>query len=181
MVTTTKIAHFQGQISPTADKHPILPILICYSPWYFRWSEILMSFLPKIYRVVRQDLNYGSSWSTWQKWTIFKVKRAPQQINPSFCQFSCALVHEILVIRNSDVIFVKIFQIHRLNKRFSKSNEPWSRWTLILPNFVCYYSSIFWWFRITTWVLLKIFMDVVQLCYQNKKLIKILLFFVLSE
>ncbi|KAG5591703.1 hypothetical protein H5410_042217 [Solanum commersonii] len=85
---------------------------------------------------VRSHLSYGVSWSrrtnrpilkvkrTQSSWSrranrsIFKVKRASEKVNPPFCQFSCAIVHEFLVIRNFNLIvpYGKIDPFSRLNE-----------------------------------------------------------------
>ncbi|KAG5569111.1 hypothetical protein H5410_058877 [Solanum commersonii] len=41
------------------------------------------------------ELSYGASWPSQPKRPIFKVKRSPKQVNPSFYRFSCAIVHGI--------------------------------------------------------------------------------------
>ncbi|KAG5576550.1 hypothetical protein H5410_056684 [Solanum commersonii] len=42
---------------------------------------------------IRQDISYGASWSRRVNRSIFKLKRPSKGVNPSFCPFSCAIVH----------------------------------------------------------------------------------------
>ncbi|KAG5576383.1 hypothetical protein H5410_056517 [Solanum commersonii] len=69
------------------------------------------------------------------KQAIFYVKRSPVWVNPLFCQFSCAIFVDLLVIQISDVIFAKNFMTSfktlvmelaspdRQTNPFSRSNE----------------------------------------------------------
>ncbi|KAG5576427.1 hypothetical protein H5410_056561, partial [Solanum commersonii] len=42
---------------------------------------------------VHQDLSYEAGWSQRVNQPIFMVTRTPQQVNPPFCQFLCAIVN----------------------------------------------------------------------------------------
>ncbi|KAG5593548.1 hypothetical protein H5410_044062 [Solanum commersonii] len=42
----------------------------------------------------RVDLTDEASWPAWLKRPIFIVKQDLEQVNPPFCQFSCAIVLE---------------------------------------------------------------------------------------
>ncbi|KAG5569182.1 hypothetical protein H5410_058948 [Solanum commersonii] len=47
-------------------------------------------------RLVTTDLSYGSDWSRRVNQRIFKVKRAPERLNPMFCRFSYAIFMDVL-------------------------------------------------------------------------------------
>ncbi|KAG5608027.1 hypothetical protein H5410_019308 [Solanum commersonii] len=53
------------------------------------------SFFSKFFVDVRSDLSYGASCPSRPKRLISKVKRALEQVNLPFCQFSSAIVHGI--------------------------------------------------------------------------------------
>ncbi|KAG5612767.1 hypothetical protein H5410_024048 [Solanum commersonii] len=84
--------------------------------------------------------SYGVSWPLRPKHPIFKVKRALDQLNPLFCQFSCAIVHGLFGDLQFGPHFYQKFlwtSIRTLtmepvnpygqNVLFSNSNEPRSR------------------------------------------------------
>ncbi|KAG5574363.1 hypothetical protein H5410_054497 [Solanum commersonii] len=81
-----------------------------------------------------------SIWPSRPKRPIFKVKQALEPVNPSFCQFSCAIVHGFFAdlefephfCQNFSWTSVKTLVImpvgpHGQNGPLSRSNEPRSR------------------------------------------------------
>ncbi|KAG5608028.1 hypothetical protein H5410_019309 [Solanum commersonii] len=81
-----------------------------------------------------------SSWSSQRKPLIFKVKQAPEQVNPPFCLFSCSIVHglfgdlefrahfcQILLQLSIKTLAMDSVSPHGQNIPFSKSNDPRSR------------------------------------------------------
>ncbi|KAG5569109.1 hypothetical protein H5410_058875 [Solanum commersonii] len=110
LALTTKMAHFQGQTIPEAGKPPILPIVMCYSPWIFviRNSTSFLKIIPDkrvktlpMEPVVPHGQNIPFSRSndlqSGPKRPIFKVKRSSEKVNPPFCRFSCAIIHGFFV------------------------------------------------------------------------------------
>ncbi|KAG5574362.1 hypothetical protein H5410_054496 [Solanum commersonii] len=88
LTLTETTAHVQGQTIPEASKHIILLI--------FLWIQLALMEKTSHFRgqtTPEADLNYGASWPSRPKQPIFKVKRSPEEVNPLFCQFSCAIVH----------------------------------------------------------------------------------------
>ncbi|KAG5613954.1 hypothetical protein H5410_013778 [Solanum commersonii] len=64
--------------------------------------------------------DYGFNWSPRPNRPIFKVKQAPDLVNPLFCKFSCAIVHEFLILVMEPV------GPHGQTGPFSMSNDPQS-------------------------------------------------------
>ncbi|KAG5569180.1 hypothetical protein H5410_058946 [Solanum commersonii] len=95
LVTMGKPAHFLGQMNPGAVMEPIGPDR--HTNQFSRSTQAAerfsMSFLPKYFMDVRQDLSYRAGWSIPENWAIFKVKRAPERVKPPFYRFSCGIIH----------------------------------------------------------------------------------------
>ncbi|KAG5576302.1 hypothetical protein H5410_056436 [Solanum commersonii] len=76
-----QMAHCQGQMIPRVVHES------------FGDLDFRCRFLPKYFLDILQDLSYEISWSRRANRPIFKVKRAPEKVNPTFGQFSCAIVN----------------------------------------------------------------------------------------
>lgn len=64
---------FEGKMCPKECIRPVLPTIVCYSP-FFMMILIVTSKMPKIFVVVCYDLCYEVVFHSWTCQPIFNVK-----------------------------------------------------------------------------------------------------------
>ncbi|KAG5591673.1 hypothetical protein H5410_042187, partial [Solanum commersonii] len=126
LVLRGKSAHFQGQTSPRAGKHPVLPIFVCVHGFLTLAIDLVgpdgqtdpFSMLNK------PQSSYVANWSRRANQPIFKVKQAPEQANPPFCRFF--VCYSPWIFGDREFRFIESVSPDGQTGPFSRSNEPQS-------------------------------------------------------
>ncbi|KAG5591711.1 hypothetical protein H5410_042225 [Solanum commersonii] len=110
------MASFQGQTSPEQANPHFFYLFLCAIVHGFlsrRENRPILMVKRAQSRQIPIFADFRLLVST-SKPAIFKVKRAPEQENPHFCLFLCAIIHAFLVIWSFDVFFTETFPTHPL-------------------------------------------------------------------
>ncbi|KAG5569185.1 hypothetical protein H5410_058951 [Solanum commersonii] len=103
LVTTGKLAYFQGQTIP-GEINGVFGDPDFRSHFFrnFSWTSVLILAMKPVgpngknnpfSRSNELRSGYEVGWSLSENRPIFKLKRSSERVNPPFCQFSCAQVH----------------------------------------------------------------------------------------
>ncbi|KAG5578700.1 hypothetical protein H5410_049327 [Solanum commersonii] len=152
-VSTTKTAHYKGQTSIGADKYPILPIFMCYSPQDFMvtnisdvifakklhgppsrpwlWSQFVTTAKTAHFQGQTRpgaNLTYGANLSSRPKRPISKVKQIPKQSTGFYgdTKFQRHFYQKFTWTSVKTLVMEQV-RHHGQNGPFTRSNNPRNR------------------------------------------------------